>query len=91
MPRRAHQYGEHDGNLPPEGDVVVGEAIMPSDAEDLSDVIDRRFKALLTMTTEPKDLTKALEAAAKWVEIKGAVKPAEPWGDKLRGGTTHNG
>jgi hypothetical protein len=62
--------------------------VLPSDAESLTDVIDRRYKALIAMTTDPKDLTKALEGAAKWCQIKREMETGSDWGSGLRRGGT---
>ena len=51
-----------------QGDIIPG-TVLPSDAEDLKLVIDRRFKALLSLTVSPKELTAALEAATDWYKV----------------------
>lgn len=85
---------DQDDMLPPAverdiGDVIPG-TVLPSDAEDLTVVIDRRFKALLSLATEPKDLTAALVAATKWWEVAHGQADREQWGSKL-GRTTRDG
>lgn len=79
--------------LPPEserdtGAIIPGD-VLPSDAEPLELVIDRRVKALLTLATDPKDLTKAVEAATEWWKVRHAPDEADQWGNKL-GRTTRN-
>ncbi len=60
---------------------IPPEVIMPSDAVPLKDVIDRRFKHLLSTSMDPKDMTKALEAAIKWYEATN--DKAQQWGADL--------
>ena len=77
-----------DDTLPPAREVdtlaVIPGDVLPSDAEPLEGVIDRRFKALLSMATDPKDLTKALEAAIKWWEARHGASESEGFGSALR-------
>lgn len=75
--------------IPPEEPEVTANVPMPWDAETLEEVIDRRFKALLSLCSDSKDLTKALEAAAKWMAVKHELRggEAEGWGARLKGGT----
>jgi len=68
---------------------IIPADVLPSDAEGLDIVIDRRFKSLLAGTVEAKDLTKALEAAAKWWEVRHGKEVEEQWGGKL-GRTTRD-
>lgn len=91
MPRRAHQYGEHDAGMPDEADRRVPDEPMPSDAETLEDTIDRRMKALLTMASEPKDLTAALKVAIEWAKEKRESQATDGWGEQLKRGTVHEG
>lgn len=75
--------------MPDEADRSVPDETLPSDAETLEDSIDRRMKALLSMSTEPKDLTAALKVAIEWAREKREATATEGWGDKLKGGTMH--
>lgn len=84
---------DRDDLLPPAserdtGAFVPGD-VLPSDAESLDAVIDRRFRHLLATSMEPKDMTKALEAATAWWKVAHAADEAETWGEKL-GRTTRN-
>ena len=60
---------------------IPPEVVMPSDAEPLKAVIDRRFKHLLSTSMDPKDMTKALEAAIKWYEATNDKQ--QQWGADL--------
>lgn len=77
--------------MPPDGDYVPGResaSVTPSDALTLREVIDMRMKDLLNHTSDPKDLTKALEAAVKWESAKHEMGADEKWGADLRRTTT---
>ena len=76
MPRRARTEGDA---LPDEKALIPA---YPSHAGSLEDLIDERFKHLLSLSTDSKDLTKALEAASAWVKIRRDVKEPE-WGGQL--------
>jgi hypothetical protein len=68
---------------------LVPPDVLPSDAEDLAAVVDRRFKHLLASTMEAKDMVKALEAATKWWEVRHGTQQGAEWGSAL-GRTTRN-
>jgi hypothetical protein len=83
-----------DPDAPPPADQVdprdlVPPDVLPSDAESLEAVIDRRFKHLLASTMEAKDMVKALEAATKWWEATHGAHEDAGWGSAL-GRTTRN-
>ena len=67
--------------------LIPEDAVMPTDALPLGDIIDRRFKALLSLACEPKQLTDALKAATEWWKVKKASDTGEGWGANLKGGT----
>lgn len=61
--------------------------VMPTDAMPLGDMIDKRFKDLLSLSCEPKQLTDALKAATDWWKIKREAESSEGYGSKLGRGT----
>lgn len=60
---------------------------LPSDAIDLRDVIDRRFKDLLALSFDPKDLTAALKAATDWWKAKQEMDAGAGYGVNRGKGT----
>ncbi len=63
----------------PDAEVIPGVEVGDKTLEDL---IDERFRHLLSLTAEPKDLVKALEAASAWMKIRRDLKEPE-WGKEL--------
>src|SRR5262249_6768794 len=51
----------------------------------LKELIDERFKHVLSLTSEPKDLVKALEAATAWLKVKADLDGDQGYGTKLKG------
>ena len=59
----------------------------PEGAMALGDIIEQRFKDLLSLSCEPKQLTDALKAATEWWKIKREAEAGEGYGSKLGRGT----
>ena len=55
---------------------------LPSEAGTLEELIDLRFRDVLSLASDAKELVKALEAASAWVRIRRDVKEPE-WGGQL--------
>jgi hypothetical protein len=68
-------------NAPPE-EPRPSVAALPSQAGTLEELIDLRFRDVLSLASDAKELVKALEAASAWVKIRRDVKEPE-WGGQL--------
>ncbi len=62
----------------------------PEGAMALGDIIDQRFKDLLSLSCEPKQLTDALKAATDWYKVKRDADQGEGYGSKLGKGTMYD-
>ena len=56
---------------------------LPVQAGSLEELIDLRFRDVLSLASDAKELVKALEAASAWVKIRRDVKEPE-WGGQLQ-------
>lgn len=66
---------------------LIPEMVRPDAAMSLDQIIDQRFKDLLTMGLEPKHLTDALKAATEWYKVKQLAEAGDGYGAKLGRGT----
>ena len=84
MPRRAKAEGASPEEPKPTVPARSLPDALPSEAGTLENLIDLRFRDVLSLASDAKDLIKALEAASAWVKIRRDVKEPE-WGGQLRG------
>ena len=89
MPRRAKVEGAPSEEPKPTVPARSVPETLPSEAGTLEELIDLRFRDVLSLASDAKELVKALEAASAWVKIRRDVKEPE-WGGQL-GRTIRNG